>query len=102
MRAGAKAGCGGMILAYDFSGLAPNELRGGTANDLRGYYLGGETDFCRLMTGATIDAEFRIESAGSLLVILSALPKLESSVGTVASPERTCVNPITLAEAAFP
>lgn len=52
MRAGAKAGCGGMILAYDFSGLAPNELRGGTANDLRGYYLGGETDFCRLMAGA--------------------------------------------------
>jgi hypothetical protein len=49
-----------------------------------------------------IDAEFRIESAGSLLVILSALPKLESSVGTVASPERTCVNPFTLAEAAFP
>ncbi|MGB8429398.1 MAG: hypothetical protein WCE72_06220, partial [Pseudolabrys sp.] len=74
----------------------------GTANDLRGYYLGGETDFCRLMTGATIDAEFRIESAGSLLVILSALPKLESSVGTVASPERTSVNPFTLAEAAFP
>jgi hypothetical protein len=84
-----------------FQWFSSNELRGGTANDLRGYYLGGETDFCRLMTGATIDAEFRIESAGSLLVILSALPKLESSVGTVASPERTCVNPFTLAEAAF-
>ena len=76
-----------MILAHDFSGLAPM-MRGGTANDLRGHYLGGETDSCRLMTGATIDAEFRIESAGSLLVILSYLPKLESSVGTVASPER--------------
>jgi hypothetical protein len=54
------------------------------------------------MTGATIDAEFRIESAGSLLVILTALPKLESSVGTVASPERTRANPFALAEAAFP
>ena len=41
-----------MILAHDFSGLAPNELRGGTANDLRGYYLGVGSDFCRLMTGA--------------------------------------------------
>jgi hypothetical protein len=49
MRAGAKAGCGGMILAQWFSS---NELRGGTANDLRGYYLGGETDFCRLTAGA--------------------------------------------------
>ena len=45
---------------------------------------------------------FVSNSAGSLLVILSALPKLESSVGTVASPDRTCVNPFTLAEAAFP
>ena len=64
--------------------------------------LGSGSVFCRLMTGATIDAEFRIESAGSLLVILTALPKLESSVGTVASPERTRVNSSTLAEAAFP
>ena len=75
-----------------FQWFSSNELRGGTADD----------SSYRLMTEATIDAEFRIESAGSLLVILSALPKLESSVGTVASPERTCVNPFTLAEAAFP
>ena len=41
-----------MILTHDFSGLAPNELRGGTANDLGGYLPGVGSDFCRLMTGA--------------------------------------------------
>jgi len=35
-----------------FQWFSSNELRGGTANDLRGYYLGGETDFCRLTAGA--------------------------------------------------
>jgi hypothetical protein len=52
MRAGAKTGCGGIILTHDFSGLAPNELRRGTANDLGGYQPGVGSDFCRLMAGA--------------------------------------------------
>ena len=91
-----------MILTHDFSGLAPTSCAVELQTTCGVITIGVGSASYRLMTEATIDAEFRIESAGSLLVILSALPKLQSSVGTVASPERTCVNPFTLAEAAFP
>ena len=64
-----KSGCGGMILTHDFNCFAVWCRQYGTANDLGGYQHGVGRDFCRLMSGAKVDAEFRIESAGSLLVI---------------------------------
>ena len=41
-----------MILAHDFSGLAPMSCAVEPQTTCGVIYLGGGTDFCRLMTGA--------------------------------------------------